>query len=118
MTKNCEPNVSKYIKDNRHLPSFLKDFHDQKDFFKTLWEWQSRSKPKDMERTGLEAHTWVSQHIFTLDVLLRFLAFHVYKLEKIRRPKGMAFYDLPSSIKTCKDMEADMLQRMLKERQK
>lgn len=72
--------ITEYISKEKHLPKFLKDFHDQKDFFKSLWWWQQ----KGGESTELSKHTWVSQHIYTIDIFLKFMAFHGYKLKKIR----------------------------------
>jgi hypothetical protein len=102
--------IKQYLHDEKQVPDFLKDFHDAKDFFKLLWEWQ-RDCAGMKEMAG---HSWVSQHIFTMDVLLPFLALVGYRIEKIRLPK-MDFYDLQAEIKKLHDREINMLSSIFKQ---
>jgi len=90
--------IQSYIRDERHIPDFIKDFHDAKDFFKLLYEWQCGGE----KIRELECHTWVSQHIYTMDIFLRFCALFGYRLEKIRSPK-MDVCDLSKSIADYND---------------
>jgi hypothetical protein len=103
--------IREYLRNQRHVPDFLQDFHDAKDFFKTLWEWQHKGEPIP----EIAQHTWVSQHIFTMDVLLPFLAMCGYRLEKIRLPK-MKFGDLSEAIRERRDRETQAFAAMLEGR--
>ena len=65
--------------DGGHLPKFMRDFHDQKDLFKTIHE-TFEIKPgsgKDVPwATGME---------YVIDVFLWFMALHGYALQRTRK---------------------------------
>ncbi len=83
---------SQYLEAKNHLPDELKDFHDQKDLFKTIHQlWAKDSKP-------LENVNWVDGQIYTMDFFLWFMALNGYKLQKIKS-KHTEFYDLSKTIK-------------------
>jgi len=74
----------------RYLPSFLKDFHGQKDVFKVIWDSymkaQALKKAQDYyHREPLNGMTWVSSHVYVIDYFLWFMALYGYTLQKDRR---------------------------------
>lgn len=89
-----------HVKEQKNLPDFLKDFHDQKDFFKAMWSWSGELIE---EKTNL---TWINAHIFTIDYFLWYMGLHGYKLQKDRH-KDIDFYDIHDTIKACNDKRRD-----------
>lgn len=59
------------------LPDFLRDFHDQKDFFKGLHSLYSEGENKI-------PNNWVDNHIYTIDFFLWFMARHGYRLQRFK----------------------------------
>jgi len=85
--------LNQYLMNDEHLPKFLKDFHDQKDFFKAVYE-----QYKDANASELFSKiSWVDAHCFTIDIFLWWMGHHGYKLQKIRK-KGVEFYNAKESI--------------------
>jgi hypothetical protein len=78
----------KYCQDGKHLPDFLKDFHDQKAIFKTIQQWaDGRNSFNDLP------NSWVDNQIYTIDYFLWCMALHGYKLQKITA-KDIEFLDI------------------------
>ncbi|AGO48391.1 hypothetical protein Phi10:1_gp050 [Cellulophaga phage phi10:1] len=83
---------SEYVNNGKHLPSFMSDFHDQKDLFKAIYEqW------KDGENKVLEDLGWTDAHVFTIDYFLWWMGLHGYKLQKTKS-KDVVFYDPEETI--------------------
>lgn len=61
--------LEQWRKDGKHLPEFLKDFHDQKDFFKFLHEFAQVDQKEIVKDIN-----WMEGQIYTIDVFLRVLA--------------------------------------------
>jgi hypothetical protein len=66
-----------WLKSAKYLPDFMRDFHDQKDLFKTIHELVS-------EHDGTKAISWRDAHIYTIDVFLWFMARRGYTLQRSR----------------------------------
>lgn len=81
-------NRQKYCEEEKHLPEFLKDFHDQKDIFKTLQSWG-----ENQEHGEQMVGNFRDNMIFTIDYFLWAMALHGYKLQK-DRTKGIDFLDI------------------------
>ncbi len=79
-----------YLEKQRNLPSFLKDFHDQKDFFKTIDEWL------DKKENDLDNISWIQAHIYTIDNFLWFMGMHGYTLQKSRAK--IEFHDIYETL--------------------
>lgn len=60
----------------KHLPAFMRDFHDQKDLFKAI--------DGTFEQASGHEINWVDAHIYTIDTFLWFMAAHGYTLQKQR----------------------------------
>lgn len=83
----------RWVDSGKHLPKWLRDFHDQKDVFKACEE--TLGRPKD----GI---TWVDGHIYTIDRFLRFMALHGYTLQRTRA-EAPAIADTVKDCKTRRD---------------
>jgi hypothetical protein len=79
--------LKKWRGDGEHLPDFMRDFHDQKNLFKTIHE-QAVSDPN--------APSWMGAHVYTLDAFLWFMARHGYTLQKSRA--RLAFDDIGETL--------------------
>ena len=80
--------IKTWIESEKHLPHFLRDFHDQKDFFKTFHKWAAKDK-----HYGI---SWSQAHIYAIDCFLKMMAYHGYTLQKTR--KKIEFYDIESTL--------------------
>lgn len=90
-------NLTEYMNNSENLPDFLKDFHDQKDLFKAMFEQYKNGNSKDLlDRIG-----FIDAHIFTIDVFLWWMGRHGYKLQKSRK-KGVEFFDPLETIEHYK----------------
>jgi len=88
-----------YMSNNENLPEFMKDFHDQKDLFKVIYDQYREGNTKKL----LEDVNWVDAHCFTIDVFLWWMGRHGYKLQKTRK-KGVNFNDVHDTIKHFTDI--------------
>ncbi len=70
--------LNAWLKSGEYLPKFMRDFHDQKDLFKTIFD---RVNMKD---DSWQKITWIQAHIFTIDCFLWFMAKRGYTLQKSR----------------------------------
>lgn len=86
-----------YMNNNENLPEFMKDFHDQKDLFKTMYD-QFKGSHEVLENVN-----WVDAHQFTIDVFLWWMGNHGYKLQKARK-KGVEFRNPEETIKYYTDI--------------
>lgn len=81
-------NRQQYNKDGKHLPDFLKDFHDQKAIFKTIQQWADKQNQfNDLP------NSWIENQVYTMDYFLWCMALHGYKLQKIKS-KEVEFLDI------------------------
>jgi hypothetical protein len=77
----------------KHLPEFLKDFHDQKDVFCTMHEMLG---PPSQEAPSIHRPDWVEGQCYVIDCFLWFMARHGYTLQKSRAK--LEFDSLPENI--------------------
>ncbi len=94
--------VKEYLASNKWLPWFMRDFHDQKDLFKTIEQKWPNAKDMDI--------SWVRAHVYVIDRFLKFMAFHGYTLQKTRT-KNVQFGDI---LNTVREAEAERSQSILK----
>lgn len=97
--------LDKWIKNGEHLPPILRDFHDQKDFFKLI-SMKVTARRKQNEAEGRPDHIyegfdWVRFHIFTIDFFLWFMALNGYTLQRSR--KKFEFRDYAETIRKSKE---------------
>ena len=78
-----------WLHSGKYLPKFLRDFHDQKDLFKSIHTLYADSESlKDI------VPSWVSGQIYVIDCFLWFMASRGYTLQKSRK-KDVEFLDIP-----------------------
>ena len=75
-----------WLKSGEYLPSFLRDFHDQKDLFKCVEEMVNRHPIPNGD-------SWIGRHVYVVDYFLWFMARHGYTLQKSRQPVEFEDYD-------------------------
>lgn len=101
--------INKWRESGDYLPDFLKDFHDQKDFFKAMHE-----------LINVEGHefckdiTWVGGHCYVIDIFLWFLAKYGYKIQK--STAKVDFKDIYEEIKYCNEIRIRKFGNILMER--
>lgn len=78
-----------WLQSGKHLPEKLRDFHDQKDFFKSMHFLQDGNKGCDNNPT------WMNGHIYIIDFFLWFMASLGYTLQKTRK-KNIDFNEWPN----------------------
>lgn len=105
--------LSEYISKSLHLPRELRDFHDQKYVFKSLFDWATRDGERSLP-PELKDLSWVSAHIYTIDFFLRFMAMHGYTLQRSR--VKLTFAGLDATIADRREREAESFRRVMEER--
>ncbi|MDY6885039.1 MAG: hypothetical protein SWL02_14835 [Pseudomonadota bacterium] len=83
-----EENLLKWLDRGEHLPEQLRDFHDQKNFFKSMHFLQAS------ESENFREISWRDGHVYTIDRFLWFMATRGYTLQKTRK-KGLEIRDWP-----------------------
>lgn len=91
-------NIPEWLNKEKHLPPFLRDFHDQKDFFKAMHDYFSDSFHKTDRH---QMPNWADGHVYTIDYLLRFLAAHGWTLQKNK--SKLEFCDIDQTINEYKE---------------
>jgi hypothetical protein len=81
-----------WLKSGEYLPDFMRDFHDQKDLFKSLHAQYRLDEPKDHR----DPINWIQAHIYTVDKFLWFMAEHGYTLQRSR--KHVSFCDISATL--------------------
>ena len=102
--------MNKLQKDQKYLPDFLKDFHDQKDVFKLI----DKYIVSKMDTGPSKMPNWVEAHIYTIDAFLWIMAFYGYKLQKSR--VDAEYGDLQSDIDRMKDEDVRIFKKLLESR--
>ena len=85
--------LQKWRDEGKHLPKFLRDFHDQKDFFKYLHD---SIDTDDEENKVFKEISAREGHIYCIDYVLYILAKYGYTLQKSRAQ--YSFENLSDSI--------------------
>lgn len=99
-----------YLSNLDYLPDFMKDFHDQKDLFKSIFDQYRNGNAKEL----LERVNWVDAHCFTIDVFLWWMAENGYKLQKIRK-SDVKFDNAEETIKHFTDIRRTRSAAIFKE---
>lgn len=80
--------LSEWLKSLKYLPVELRDFHDQKNLFKSMHHLYQDNPSADT------APSWVNGQIYVIDWFLWFMASRGYTLQKSRK-KNVEFHDWP-----------------------
>lgn len=101
-----------YTESSAYLPSFLRDFHNQKSLFKIIWcRTNLSSFPKEIQTLG-----WVNFHILIIDLFLWWMAKRGYTLQRSRQK--VEFLDLQQDIEEYKNEESEAFMKFLEGRNK
>lgn len=105
------PEVQSWRKKYLFLPKWLRDFHSQKDLFKTIHQSMDVSKSSPRGESEEDFVNWVDGHCYVIDVFLWFMARHGYTLQKTRTK--LEFNDLDETLNFWEEKRrqdfADML---------
>lgn len=96
--------IDKWRESGKHLPNFMRDFHDQKDVFKAMYFKQDCGSAGDIG--------WVQGQIYVIDCFLWFMAKRGYTLQKSR--KNLDFQDIQKDIEDFKKHELEMAKKIFK----
>lgn len=89
----------KLIDTGRYLPTFMRDFHDQKDIFKAVHWWGKNSESRKIG--------WIDAHCYVIDIFLGFMALHGYTLQKTRTKE--CTYEIQDTINVMKKESENIL---------
>ena len=95
------------------LPKWLRDFHVQKDLFKTIHESVDISKAMPSDDNELN---WVTGMCYVIDVFLWFMARHGYTLQKSHTK--LDFNDIDDTLEYWQEYRSQAFARMLEESRK
>lgn len=70
--------LEQWLNDGKHLPDFMRDFHDQKEVFKVMHAVQ------DVPEGFGPSVSWRDGHIYVIDRFLWYMARRGYALQKSR----------------------------------
>ncbi len=89
-----------WLESGRHLPAFMRDFHDQKDLFKWLGEvmQESRKRSESAVDNFAGLNNWINTHVYAIDVFPWCLAKRGWTLQRARPPKGVEFADIGDTL--------------------
>lgn len=103
--------VDDFKQSGDYLPDILKDFHDQKDVFKTMhWNYQN-NPPKNHEMPN-----WEDGQVYVIDWFLWFMATYGYTLQKSRA--RVDFKDISKMHSARKADETEALKQFLASKSK
>lgn len=102
--------TQQYTESSKHLPRFLRDFHNQKDLFKTIWGRTNLSKfPKEIQDFG-----WINFHILIIDLFLWWMAKRGYTLQRSRQK--VEFLNLWDDIEAYEEEEREYFKKFFESR--
>lgn len=105
MNEQQKADLSSYMKQLLYLPKELRDFHDQKDIFKTIGN-------RKLDQIEID---WISGQVYTIDHFLWFMALHGYELKKTKSKK-IERYDLSTTVEERKEEDRKIFDEYLQER--
>ena len=96
--------VRSWLDEGKHLPLWLRDFHDQKETFRAIEETWGRAE-------GAEDMDWIKAHCYTIDRFLRFMGSHGFTLQQCRA--NIAFNDLNATFSQIREKRVAEFKKML-----
>ncbi len=88
--------ILKFLESGEHLPDRMRDFHDQKNLFKSMHYLFQDAESED------KVPNWRDGHVYVIDWFLWFMASRGYTLQKCRK-KGVEFLDWPDLNEILKE---------------
>ena len=86
-----------WMKSGEYLPPILRDFHDQKDLFKTMHQIVMVDKHEYCKEVS-----WIAGQCYVIDIFLWFMARRGYTLQKSRQ--RFEFNDLQAELRMTKEV--------------
>lgn len=102
--------IYELIDKERHLPEVLKDFHDQKDVMKSMYEFFGQTETNKMRCNSTDLHIDIVDHF------LQFMFIHGYKLQRTRVQCDNDYCDIGETIEARRNKEAELLKSFLKKK--
>lgn len=93
--------VDQWREEHKHLPPFMRDFHDQKDLFKAIHQTMKDTHGVD----------WVAGQIYVIDIFLWWMAKRGYTLQRNRTK--LPFNDIQADIAAETKRRDDQFTAML-----
>ncbi len=102
-------NMSIYslIDEEKHLPDILKDFHDQKDVMKSMYNFFNKTETNKMKCSSTDLHIDIVDHF------LQFMFIHGYKLQRTRIKCDNDYCDMSETIEARRNKEAELLKSFI-----
>lgn len=98
--------LEQWLKSGAYLPASMRDFHDQKDLFKALYD--TIRIPDNLKHIS-----WVDAHIFTIDIFLWWMARRGYTLQRCRARQE--FMSLEGTVEAARNQRDEQFIAMMKE---
>ena len=96
-----------YVKSGDHLPPQFRDFHDQKDLFKSIDVYIDR------EARGGRQVAWTAAHVYVIDIFLWYMAQRGWTLQRSRA--RVNFWNYREELSARREAEGrDLLEMMSK----
>lgn len=99
--------IHDWIKEQKHMPGFMRDFHNCKELFRSAHTW-AKQKPDDHYYMP-----WQTAQVYVIDVFLKFMAYHGYTLQKTRIKHD--FHDIHDTIEHYENERKDAFFAALKQ---
>lgn len=103
-----DPKVIKWRRGGAHLPDFMRDFHDQKDLFKTLHQSVNVEGHEYAKDIG-----WIAGQCYVIDIFLWWLARHGYVIRK--STAHLDFDSLDKTMSSAKEVRDNQSAQLLRE---
>ncbi len=101
--------LDQWMRSGEYLPPFMRDFHDQKEVFKTIHETVDTGKHEYTRGVS-----WVTGHCYVIDIFLWFMAKRGWTLQRSRTQ--VEFRDLEADLEARRLNETRSFQTFLEER--
>ena len=88
--------LQKWIAAAKYIPDVMRDFHDQKDLFKTIHATINTEKCQYVKDIS-----WISGQCYVVDIFLYYMAKRGYTLQKSRAK--LPFRNLQEDVSNCKE---------------
>lgn len=106
--------LTNWLRSGAYLPAPLRDFHDQKEVFKTLWQRVEKRKSKDPSTASyLGSMGWVEAQVLVIDHFLWFMAAHGWTLQRSRARIADPYEDLDGAIHLRREAEVALLKTLM-----
>lgn len=103
-------NAREYVEGGAHLPLEFRDFHDQKELFKTIdasIDWEARAGLPG----GKPCLGWTDAHVYVIDIFLWFMAQRGWTLQRSRAHVDFRTYR--DDLRTRQESETGLFQEVL-----